>query len=69
MSSTALNVAGEWLLASVAVHVGLQRTWSCETLVANFALMLLLGVGGHFGGKLTHHRLGRRRSEIGADKL
>jgi hypothetical protein len=30
------------LLASMAVHMCLQRTWACEALVADLALVLLL---------------------------
>ncbi len=45
MTPAAFNVAGEWLLARVAVHVCLQRAGSCKALVADFALVLLLGVG------------------------
>jgi hypothetical protein len=30
------------LLASVAVHMSLQRAWTCEAFVANLALVLLL---------------------------
>jgi len=42
MATTALNLASEWLLARVAVHVGLQRAWARESLIADFALVLLL---------------------------
>ena len=55
MSSTALNVTSERLLASVAVHMRLQRTWSSESLIADLALVLLLRVGGELGGELAHH--------------
>jgi hypothetical protein len=51
----AVNVAGEWLLASVAVHVRLKRARPRKSLVTNLALVLLLRVRGHFGRKLTHH--------------
>jgi uncharacterized membrane protein len=46
------------LLASVAVHVCLQRRRTRESLVADLALVLLLGVGGHLGAELAHHGLG-----------
>jgi len=46
VAATAIDFACEWLLASVAVHVCLQRTWSCEALVADLALVLLLRAGG-----------------------
>ena len=49
MSATTLDVAGEWLLAGVAVHVRLEGAWSGEALVAHLALVLLLRVGGHLG--------------------
>lgn len=52
---------GRTLLASVTVHVGLQRRRTREPLVADLALVLLLGVGGHLGAKLAHHGLGARR--------
>ena len=53
------------LLAGVAVHVGLEGTWSCESLVAHFAFVLLLGAGGDLGAELTHHRL-RCRGHMGS---
>jgi len=43
MSATALNFTRKWLLARVAVHVSLKRAWASESLIANFALVLLLG--------------------------
>lgn len=33
------------LLAGMAVHVRLQRAWSCEALIANLALVLFLSAG------------------------
>ena len=47
------------LLASVAVHMCLERAWSREALVANLALVLLLAARRDLGAELTHH--GRRR--------
>ena len=49
------------LFASVAVHMGLERRRTSESLVAHLALVLLLGVGRHLGAKLAHHRLRARR--------
>lgn len=49
------------LLAGVAVHVCLQRRRTREPLVADLALVLLLGVGGHLGAELAHHGLGTGR--------
>lgn len=49
------------LFASVAIHVSLQRAWSCETLVTNLALVLLLCARRDLGAELAHHGLGRRR--------
>lgn len=57
MTSAAVHVASKWLLARVAVHVCLQRTWSRKPLVANLALVLLLRARRHLGAKLSHHRL------------
>ena len=47
-------------LASMAVHVCLQRTGSSKPLVAHFALVLLLRAARQLGIELTHHGLGRR---------
>jgi hypothetical protein len=47
-------------LASVAIHVGLQRAGSSEPFVANFALVLLLRARRYLGAELAHHRLRRR---------
>ena len=44
MAATAINVAGERFLASMAVHVRLQGAWPSESLVADLALVLLLRV-------------------------
>lgn len=44
MPATAFHITRKRLLASVAVHVCLQRRWACKTLVANLALVLLLRV-------------------------
>lgn len=49
------------LLASMAVHVGLQRARAREALVADLALVLLLRTRRHLGAELAHHRLRRRR--------
>jgi hypothetical protein len=45
VSPAAFDIAGEWLLASVAIHVRLQRTWSGKALVTDLALVLLLRIG------------------------
>lgn len=55
VSATALNLTSKGLLASMAVHVSLQGTRSSKSLVAQLALMLLLGAGGDFGTELSHH--------------
>ena len=47
-------------LASMAVHVRLQRTRSSKPLVANLTLVLLLRAARQLGIELTHHRLRRR---------
>jgi len=57
VAPTAFNFTSKWFLASMAVHVSLERAWSRESLVANFALVLLLGAGRDFGTELAHHRL------------
>ena len=49
------------LFASVAVHMRLQGRRASKSLVADLALVLLLGVRGHLGAKLAHHRLRARR--------
>jgi len=61
VAATSIHVTCVGLLASVAVHMSLERTRSRESLVANFALMLLLGVRGHLRTELTHHGLRCRR--------
>lgn len=61
VASTALDLAGEWLLAGMAVHVRLQRAWSRESLVADLALVLLLSAGRDLGAELAHHGLRRGR--------
>lgn len=43
------------LFAGVTVHVGLERAWAREALVANLALVLLLRAGRDFGAELPHH--------------
>lgn len=53
------------LLASVAIHVSLQRARTSESLVANLALVLLLSTGRHLGAELPHHGLGSR-GDLGA---
>lgn len=45
------------LLSCVAVHVSLQRAGPCEALVADLALVLLLGAAGDLGAELSHHGL------------
>lgn len=45
------------LLASVAVHVRLQRARSREGLVADPALVLPLRAAGYFGAERAHHVL------------
>ena len=59
---------GRTLLARVAVHVGLQRRRTRESLVADLALVLLLGVGGHLGAKLAHHGLRARGGTAGQER-
>lgn len=49
----------------MTVHVGLERRRTRKALVAHLALVLLLGVGGHFGAELAHHGLGARRGTTG----
>jgi len=39
VSPTALNFAGKWLLAGMAIHMRLKRTWTCESFVAHLAFM------------------------------
>ena len=53
------------LLAGVAVHMRLQRRRAREPLVADLALVLLLGVGGHLRAELAHHGLGSRGRATG----
>jgi len=43
------------LLASVAIHVCLQRRRTSKALVADLALVLLLRVGRHLRAELAHH--------------
>jgi len=61
VASAALDFASKWLLASMAVHVCLERARASEALVANLALVLLLRAQRHLGAELAHHRLRRRR--------
>jgi len=61
MTSTAFDFTSKWFLACVAVHVSLERAWARKPLVANFALVFLLGAGGNLGAELAHHRLWWRR--------
>ena len=49
MAPATVDVACERLLASMAIHVGLERTWAGESLVADLAFVLLLRVGREFG--------------------
>jgi len=44
VAPTAVDVASEWLLAGMAVHVRLQGAWSGEALVADLAFVFLLRV-------------------------
>lgn len=55
VSATALNFASEGLLASVTVHMGLQGTRASKPLVADLALVLLLGARRDLGTELSHH--------------
>jgi hypothetical protein len=43
MTATALNLAGKRLLAGMTIHVRLQGAGTSEALVADLALVLLLG--------------------------
>ena len=45
MTATALSFTGIRLLARMAVHVGLEGAGACEALIANLALVFLLGAG------------------------
>jgi hypothetical protein len=54
-------------LASVAVHVRLQRAWAGEALVADLALVLLLRTRRDLGAELTHHGL-RSGGDVGPDQ-
>src|SRR5271170_6204340 len=67
MAPTPWDFTGKWFLARMAVHMRLEGAWSCKALVTHLALVLLLGIGRHFGGKLTHHRL--RWRNVGPDQL
>jgi len=49
VTSTALHITGKWLLASMAVHVRLKRTWSGEAFVAHLAFVLFLCIGRELG--------------------
>jgi hypothetical protein len=51
----------------MAVHMRLQGAWAREALVADLALVLLLGARRDFGAKLAHHGL-RCRWHAVADK-
>jgi hypothetical protein len=42
VSAATFNFTGKWLFASMAVHMSLERAWSREALVTDFALVLLL---------------------------
>ena len=42
MTAATISLTGIGLLACVAVHVCLKRTWASEALVADLALVLLL---------------------------
>lgn len=60
-STAARVLANKGLLASVAVHVCLERAGAGEALVANAALVLLLGGALLLRAELAHHRLRCRR--------
>jgi hypothetical protein len=53
------------LFTRMAIHVSLEGAWSGESLIADFAFVLLLGNCRNLGAKLAHHRLGRRRGSRG----
>lgn len=53
------NAESLTLLASMAVHVRLQRAGAGEALIADLALVLLLRARGDLGAELAHHGLGR----------
>jgi len=55
VATTALDFASKWLLASMAVHVCLERARASEALVANLALVLLLRTRRYLGAELAHH--------------
>jgi len=42
VATTAVDFACKRLLSGMAVHVRLQRTWAGKSLIADFALVLLL---------------------------
>lgn len=65
VAAAAFDFASKRLLASVAVHVGLQRARTGESLVADLALVLLLRARRHLGAELPHHGL-RRRGNVRA---
>ena len=57
------------LLSCMAVHVSLQGAGSSKALIADLALVLLLGARRHFGTELSHHGLWGRwrlRHEVGS---
>jgi len=73
VTTATLNFACKWLLASMAVHVCLERTGARESLVTDLALVLLLRARRDLGAELAHHGLGRGRhggseERIGAGK-
>lgn len=42
MTATSLSFTSIGFLASVTIHVGLERTWASESLITDLALVLLL---------------------------
>lgn len=62
ISAATFDLASKGLLASVAVHVRLERAWAGKALVAHLALVLLLRARGNFGAELSHHGMRSRRN-------
>ncbi len=67
VAATALSLTSVWLLASVTVHMSLERAGASEALVADLALVLLLCGRRDLGVELAHHGLGRWKRVV-ADK-
>lgn len=62
VAPAAINFAGVRFFSSMAIHVCLKRARSSEALIADLALVLLLGTGRYFGIELAHHGLGCRKA-------